>query len=175
MSTTSTTPLTSIAKWEGPRLAGSANFSVWRQYIISLTVGAEVHYIIQDVDVPNSSAVSKRRDTKTDIEKAEEQVAKAADEKERLKHTRWLWALLFNSLEPSVAMRLSSAASDPVDANAVTMWKELHERYDRTKGIRAAQLQQELLTMRLKPGGNVEHHFHRMRDVYNRIIVSYSP
>ncbi|KAJ9110956.1 hypothetical protein QFC20_002722 [Naganishia adeliensis] len=179
MSTSGNTPLSSITKWEGTRLAGSSNFMQWQNHILAVSVCCEVHYLIEDVDVPNSSTVSRRRgpgtaitSTLTEEEKKAAKASAATEAATKLKHMRWLWALLFNSLEPAVTSRLSLAARSPVDHDAVLLWKELHERYDRTKGIRAAQLQHELLTVRLQPGGNVEHHFNKMRDLYNRIIIS---
>jgi hypothetical protein len=78
---------------------------------------------------------------------------------------------MFGSLDPAVISRLSRDAGDPITVDVALLWRELHERYDRTKGIRAAQLQQELLTIRLSPGGNVEHHFNKMRDLYNHILI----
>lgn len=163
--------LAPVTKWEGPRLTGGSNFTEWQQYILAVSVTAEVHYLIADVDAPNSSAVSRRRDDPpTDPASMSEEDRRPSVL--RTKHKRWLWGLLFNSLAPAVASRLSLAARDPVDHNAVLLWKELHERYDRTRGIRAAQLQHELLTMKLKPNANVEHHFNKMHDLYNRMIIS---
>lgn len=182
MAATGTTPLASITKWDGPKLVGNQNFAEWQQYIISVCVAADVYHHVEHVEVPNSSAVSRRKDTvpapppdpskETPEETKARIAAKETKSDNDAKQKRWMWGLLYNSLHTSVASRLSAEASNPTTHDPVALWEELHKRYDRTKGIRAAQLQAQLTSMRLKPNGNVEHHFNNMRDIYNRMILS---
>lgn len=59
---TAFTSLSSITKWDGPKLTGSANFAEWKQYIIAVCVPAEVYYLLESIEVKHTSAVSKRID-----------------------------------------------------------------------------------------------------------------
>jgi hypothetical protein len=53
--------LSSIMKWDGPKLTGGENFAEWEQYIEAISVSMDMYYLVEQEEVPHTTAVSRRR------------------------------------------------------------------------------------------------------------------
>lgn len=48
-------------KWEGAKLTGSDNFAERKQYVEAISVSMEIYYLVEQEEVPHTTAVSRRR------------------------------------------------------------------------------------------------------------------
>jgi hypothetical protein len=189
--------LSSIMKWEGPKLTGSDNFAEWKQYIEAVSVSMDIYYLVEQEEVPHTTAVSRRRVIVTppsptapaatttinastaSTSGTPAQALANVNETARLeaaalhnKHQRRFWGLLFNSLHINIVKQLSADARNPSTFDAIKLWRELHQKFDKVQGMKAITLLGKLTSARMKTDGNMENHLNSMRELYTSLTVS---
>jgi hypothetical protein len=126
--------LSSIMKWEGPKLTGSENFAEWKQYIVAVSVSMDIYHLVEQEDVPHTTAVSRRRapttplaplanaaadatSTGTNTRSAETETTPDPAQLDALalrnKQQRRFWGLLYNSLHINVVKQIDPEARNP--------------------------------------------------------------
>jgi hypothetical protein len=185
-------------KWEGPKLTGNDNFAGRKQCIEAISVSMAIHYLVEQEEVPHTTAVSRRcvplplrlrlavsaGTTTTPIapsaaEQATANVTNTAAETARLealalrtKSQRRFWGLLSNSLHINMVKQISAEARNPSTLDVVKLWRELHQKFDKVQGIKAITLLGKLTSVRMKSDGNMENHLNSMRQLYTDLTIS---
>lgn len=174
----STKSLVSCINSGFPVLEGSENFKEWRERVMGLMVAQSKWYIVTEVDVPRTSASSRRTrerlqdpaqaDDMPDGQSTRSAVTNSSYDTDR----NDVWGLLFSTTTPLVKGQLTEDATDPSTADAQLLWRELHTEFDKTDGQAAGNLHRQLWSVKLKPNGDAVRHLVFVRGIQKQLTIA---
>jgi hypothetical protein len=149
-----------------PVLKGSDTFAVFKRKAEALLVSYGRYYIVQDVNVPLTS---------TSVRRVHVVAPPVANYPYRNEDRRDVWGFLYQALDDGIIANFTPEALDPIAADAAMLWKEMHEKFDRTDIQSAGEAHGKLWSTKLKEGGDAQKHINEMQGFYNKLTIAGNP
>jgi hypothetical protein len=164
-----------------------AKFPVWKKRVTYAMVSYGKWYICKDEEVLETSATSRRTrealaetsrrpgaphigtrvPADTDPRNANAIAGRNYDE-----DRADVWGFLLASMSFEAQDALSEEASDPDEADAERVWREIHILYDTTDGAIAADLLDEFHLLKCPVDGNAVRHLIEMRNLNRQLAIA---